>query len=218
MAKKKRRQVDSSLSKGMTSLLLVVVVVVFGFILWAVFGHSKPKGVEPEYTPKSSKRVSVPKAIKESSSSTSSSSDSEDENALNDIVAGAQGRVDKYLEKKNEPITDSVQTEAIATYIAGVVDLIQHNADAKAPHDYNLDDSMGLAMVGTFKTAINAGYTIDQESFKAYESKHSNVIQYTFTMSREGSSTVAFIGNYLSNLGRGTVTRMEGNLGNVAFD
>ena len=220
MAKKKRRKDDVSLSKGMTGLLLVGVALVAGFVLWAVLS-SKPKHeAEPEYTPKVSKKVSRPKVIDQSSSLPSSSSkeSTQDEEDLNDIVGGAQGRINKYLERQDDPITDSDQVGAIASYLNTVVDLIQRNKDAKAPHDYGLDDSMGLAMLDTFKTAINAGYSVDSDSVKAYESKHSNVIQYTFTMSRDGKSSAFFIGNYLPNIGKGTITRMEGHLDNVAFE
>ena len=221
MAKKKRRKNDGSLSKGMTGLLLLGVVFVAGFVLWAVLS-SKPKyNSEPEYTPKVSKKVSRPKVVDKSSSSVSSSPSKEstkDEDDLNAIAGGAQGRIDKYLERQDNPIEDSGQVSAISSYLNTVVDLIQHNKEAKAPHDYGLDDSMGLAMLDTFKTAINAGYIVDSDSVKAYESDHSNVIQYTFTMSRDGKSSAFFIGNYLPNLGKGTITRMEGNLDNVAFE
>lgn len=219
MAKKKRRKNDGSLSKGMTGLLLVGVVFVAGFVLWAVLS-SKPKyHSEPEYTPKVSKKVSRPKVIEKSSSMPSSLKEStKDEEDLNAIAGGAQGRINKYLERQDDPITDSDQVTAISSYLNTVVDLIQRNKDAKAPHDYGLDDSMGLAMLDTFKTAINAGYSVDSDSVKAYESDHSNVIQYTFTMSRDGKSSAFFIGNYLPNIGKGTITRMEGNLDNVAFE
>lgn len=219
MVKKKRRKNDGSLSKGMTGLLLLGVVFVAGFLIWVV-ASSKPKHeAEPEYTPKVSKKVSRPKVVEKSSSLPSSSKEStKDEEDLNDIVGGAQGRINKYLERQDAPITDSDQVTAIASYLNSVVDLIRNNKEAKAPHDYDLDDSMGLAMLDTFKTAIDAGYNVDSDSVKAYESKHSNVIQYTFTMSRDGKSSAFFIGNYLPNLGRGTITRMEGNLDNVAFE
>lgn len=220
MAKKKRRKNDVPLSKGMTGLLLIGVVFVAGFLIWVV-ASSKPKyHSESEYTPKVSKKVSRPRVIDQSSSLPSSSSkeSTKDEEDLNDIVGGAQGRINKYLERQDDPITDSDQVTAIASYLNSVVDLIRNNKDAKAPHDYGLDDSMGLAMLDTFKTAINAGYSVDSDSVKAYESDHSNVIQYTFTMSRDGKSSAFFIGNYLPNIGKGTITRMEGNLDNVAFE
>ena len=64
MAKKKRRKNDGSLSKGMTGLLLIGVVFVAGFVLWAVLS-SKPKyKSEPEYTPKVSKRCLDQKLLK----------------------------------------------------------------------------------------------------------------------------------------------------------
>lgn len=219
MVKKKRRKDDIPLSRGVTGLLLVGVVLVTGFVLWAVVSAKPKYESEPEYTPKVSKKVSRPKVVEKSSSMPSSSKVStKDEEDLNDIVGGAQGRINKYLERQDNPITDSDQVGAIASYLNTVVDLIQRNKDAKAPHDYGLDDSMGLAMLDTFKTAINAGYSVDSDSVKAYESKHSNVIQYTFTMSRDGKSSAFFIGNYLPNIGKGTITRMEGNLDNVAFE
>ena len=73
MAKKKRRKNDGSLSKGVTGLLLIGIVLVAGFVLWAVLS-SKPKyESEPEYTPKTSKKVSRPKVVEKSSSMPSSS-------------------------------------------------------------------------------------------------------------------------------------------------
>lgn len=220
MVKKKRRKEDMPISKGMAGLLLVGVVLVVGLVLWLVLLPKPKHDSEPEYMPKVSKKMSRPKVIDKSSSLPSSSSkeSTKDEDDLNAIASGAQGRINKYLERQDNPITDSGQVSTIASYLNTVVDLIQNNKDAKAPHDYDLDDSMGLAMLDTFKTAIDAGYTIDGDSVKAYESNHSNVIQYTFTMSREGKSSAFFIGNYLPNLGRGTITRMEGSLDNVAFE
>lgn len=219
MAKKKRRKEDMPISKGVAGLLLVGVVLVAGLVLWLVLSSKPKQEHEPDYTPKVSKKVSRLKIIDKSSSLPSSSKDTtKDEDDLNAIASGAQGRINKYLERQDNPITDSGQVSTIASYLNTVVDLIQNNKDAKAPHDYDLDDSMGLAMLDTFKTVIDAGYTIDGDSVKAYESNHSNVIQYTFTMSREGKSSAFFIGNYLPNLGRGTITRMEGSLDNVAFE
>lgn len=67
-----------------------------------------------------------------------------------------------------------------------------------------------LSMLQTLVTMYSVNYAYDEDSLQVFESDSDNVYQFIFTLTREDSASLNFVGNYVVGTGQLEITSMQG--------
>ena len=67
-------------------------------------------------------------------------------------------------------------------------------------------------MLSNFRTALDGGYEVDNDSIAVYKASADNVIQFTFKMKNKDDKILAFAGNYVPATDQAELAVMKGEL------